>query len=101
MDRDLRLRSRKDILAAALCGMAWLWWTYQAVTLLTVGSLGLLAGAVVLSATFPHIIRLVRYKKTFRDVGLRGLLGVALALGFKFHRRFLDRLPPAWAALLG
>jgi hypothetical protein len=36
-------------------------------------------------------MRLVRYKKTFRDVGLRGLLGAALALGFKFHRWFLDR----------
>jgi hypothetical protein len=32
------------ILAAVLGGLAWLWWTYQAVTLLTVGSLGLLAG---------------------------------------------------------
>jgi hypothetical protein len=30
------------ILAAALGGLAWSWWTYQAVTLLTVGSLGLL-----------------------------------------------------------
>jgi hypothetical protein len=78
------------ILAAALGGLAWSWWTYQAVTLLTVGSLGLLVGALVLSAHFPHIMQIVRYKKTFRDIGLRGLLGVALALGF--HRRFLDRL---------
>ena len=79
------------ILFAALVGLAWLWWTHQAVTLLTVGSLGLLAVALVLSAFFPHFMRLVRYKKTVRDVGLRGLLGVALALGFKFHQRFLDR----------
>jgi hypothetical protein len=78
------------ILVAALGGLAWSWWTYQAVTLLTVGSLGLLAGALVLGALFPHIMQIVRYKKTFRDIGLRGLLGVALALGFKFHRRFLD-----------
>jgi predicted acylesterase/phospholipase RssA len=79
------------ILVAALGGLAWSWWTYQAVTLLTVGSLGVLAGALVLSALFPHVMQIVRYKKTFRDIGLRGLLGVALALGFKFHRRFLDR----------
>jgi hypothetical protein len=59
--------------------------------LLTVGSLGVLAGAVVLTAIFPHIMQFVRYKKTVRDAGLRGLLGVALALGFKFHLRFLDR----------
>jgi hypothetical protein len=79
------------ILAAALCGLVWAGWTYRAVTLLTVGALGLLAGTLVLGAFFPHFMRFVRYKQTFRDAGLRGLLGVALALGFKFHRRFLDR----------
>lgn len=78
------------ILAAALCGLAWLWWTYQGVTLLTVNSLGLLAGTLALCAISPHIMRLIRYKKTFRDAGLRGLLGVVLALGFKLHLRFFD-----------
>jgi predicted acylesterase/phospholipase RssA len=79
------------ILAVALGALAWSWWAYQAITLLTVGSLGVLAGTLVLCAIFPHIMRLARYRKTVRDAGLRGLLGVALALGFKFHLRFLDR----------
>jgi hypothetical protein len=79
------------ILAAGLLGLAWLLWTYQAVTLLTVGSLGVLAVVLVLGVFSPHIMQFVRYKKTFRDAALRGLSGVALALGFKFHRRFLDR----------
>jgi predicted acylesterase/phospholipase RssA len=79
------------ILVAALGGLAWSWWSYRAVTLLTVGSLGLLAGVLVLSAIFPQIMRFILYKKTVRDAGLRGLLGVALALGFKFHLWFLDR----------
>jgi predicted acylesterase/phospholipase RssA len=79
------------ILAAALVGLAWSWWSYRAVTLLTVGSLGLLAGVLVLRAIFPQIMQFALYKKTARDAGLRGLLGVALALGFKFHLRFLDR----------
>ena len=78
------------ILVAALGGLVWSWWTYQAVTLLTVGSLGLFAGALVLTVIFPHIMQFVRYKKTVRDAGLRGLLAVVLALGFKFHRRLLD-----------
>jgi predicted acylesterase/phospholipase RssA len=79
------------ILVAALGGLAWLWWTYQTITLLTIGSLGLLAVILLLGAISPHIMRLIRYKKTFRDIGLRGLLGVALALAFKFHRRVFDR----------
>ena len=79
------------ILAAAVAGLVWSWWTFHSVTLLTVGSLGLLGGALALSAIFPHIMRLVQYRKTVRDVGLRGLLGVVLALGFKVHRRFFDR----------
>jgi hypothetical protein len=79
------------ILAAGLVGLALLCWTYQARTLLTVGSLGLLAVALVLGAFSTHIMQIVRYKKTFRNAALRGLSGVALAMGFKFHRRFLDR----------
>jgi hypothetical protein len=79
------------VLVAALGGLAWSWWSYRAVTLLTVGSLGLLAGVLVLRAIFPQIMQFALYKKTARDAGLRGLLGVALALGFKFHLRFLDR----------
>lgn len=79
------------ILLAALVGLAWFGWTYRAITLLTVGSLGLLAVTFVLSSMFPRIMRFVLYKKTFRDAGLRGLLGVALALGFKLHRRAFDR----------
>jgi hypothetical protein len=36
-------------------------------------------------------MQFVQYKKTVRDAGLRGLLGVALALGFKVHLEFFDR----------
>jgi hypothetical protein len=79
------------ILIAASVGLAWACWTYRALTLLTVGSLSLLAVALALSAFFPHVMQFVQYKKTVRDAGLRGLLGVALALGFKFHLWFLDR----------
>jgi predicted acylesterase/phospholipase RssA len=79
------------ILIAVLVGLAWSCWTFRALTLLTVGSLSLLAVALALSAFFPHVMQLFQYKKTVRDVGLRGLLGVALALGFKLHLGFFDR----------
>jgi hypothetical protein len=79
------------ILLAALGCLAWLFWTYQAHTLLTVGSLAVLAILLVLGALSPRVMQIVRYKKTVRSAALRGLSGVALALGFKFHRRFLDR----------
>ena len=76
---------------SALLGLAWLCWTYRAFTLLTVGSLSSLVIVFALSSFFPHLVQLVQYKQTVRNAGLRGLLGVALALGFKFHRRVLDR----------
>jgi hypothetical protein len=79
------------VLAATLAGVTWWWWTHRPMTLLTVESLGLLVGGLVLSALLPHVMRLIRYKKTFREIGLRGLLGVLLALGFKAHLRFFDR----------
>ena len=36
-------------------------------------------------------MRLARYKKTVRDAGLRALVGVVLALGFKVHLWLFDR----------
>lgn len=79
------------VLAVALVGVVWWWWTHRSVTLFTVESLGLLVGGLVLSALLPHVMRLIRYEETFREIGLRGLLGVVLALGFKAHMLFFDR----------
>jgi predicted acylesterase/phospholipase RssA len=78
------------VLAVALVGLVLLWWVNRSITLLTVYSLGWIAVAFALSSVLPRVMQVVRYRKTIRDAGLRGLLGVVLALGFKFHRSVLD-----------
>lgn len=78
-------------LIVALIGAS-LWWclSHWTTSLLTVGSLCLLAGVLVMAYALPHATRLIRFRKTARDIGLRALAGTLLAVGFKFHLWFID-----------
>lgn len=75
---------------AALFYLIRLWHSHRSVQLLTVGTLGTFL--LVLAATWavPHIIRLVRFRQTFQEIGLRGALATVLAIGFKTHVWFFD-----------
>lgn len=55
---------------------------------------GLGISLVVLGATLaaPHVLRLIRFRQTFRDIGLRSLLSAALAIGFTLHLHVFDRM---------
>lgn len=90
--QDLRLSITAIVLAAgAVAAATWWCWNHRGLTLFTVGSVCVLAGGVALGALLPNLTRLVRFKATVRGVGLRALLGVALALGFKLHLWAFDR----------
>jgi len=75
---------------AGVAGLAWLAWTYRAVTLLTVKSLSAILIVLALMAVVPHLVRILRYGRTFRDFGLRCLLAAALAVAFKIHLWVFD-----------
>jgi hypothetical protein len=55
-----------------------------------VGSLGILLFFLAASMVVPHLVRLIRWKKTFRDVGLRSLVAAVGAVGFKLHLALFD-----------
>ena len=38
----------------------------------------------------PHVLRLIRWQATFRDVGLRSLAAALGAIGFKVHLALFD-----------
>ena len=75
---------------AAVYYLIRLWLLHGDVALLTVRTLGIfllvLAGAVA----SPHIVRLIRYRQTFWEIGLRGALATVLAIVFSLHLWFLD-----------
>jgi predicted acylesterase/phospholipase RssA len=72
-------------LLAGLGGLWWLWAAYGSVSLLSVRGLVLLLLGLAASVTAPRVLQLMRFRKSFRDVGLRSVLGAALAAGFKIH----------------
>lgn len=80
------------VLLIAALALLWLWWINQDRTVLTVYSLGVFLGGLALAVIAPHLVRLIRYKKTFRDVGLRSLFAAGMALVFKVHLMLLDPL---------
>lgn len=77
-------------LLAAVFGIFWLWRTYQTVTLVTVGGLGVFLLTAASAFGTPHLVRIIRYRQTFNEVGLRSLLAAALAIGFKTHLLVFD-----------
>jgi predicted acylesterase/phospholipase RssA len=78
------------IVLAVLVGLVVTWWSYYHVKLVTVGSLGTLLFFFAVSIIVPHLVRLIRWKKTFRDVGLRSLFAAVGAVGFKVHLALFD-----------
>ena len=78
------------MLLVALAGLAGLWYRYRAVTLLTMGSLGVLLAGLAVTMLGPHVVRLIRWRSTFRDVGLRSLGAAVAAIGFKAHLALVD-----------
>jgi hypothetical protein len=42
------------------------------------------------AAVAPHVVRLIRWRTTFRDVGLRSLVAALAAFGFKVHLAVFD-----------
>jgi predicted acylesterase/phospholipase RssA len=75
---------------AGVVGLGWLAWTYRHVSLVTVRGLSIVLIALALMAVVPHLVRIVRYGRTFSDFGLRCLLAAVLAVGFKIHLRLFD-----------
>lgn len=78
------------IVLAALVALFRTWQVYYDVKLVTVGSLGVLLFFLAASMVAPHLLRLIRWKTTFRDVGLRSLAGAVGAIGFKVHLALFD-----------
>jgi hypothetical protein len=56
----------------------------------TVKGLSIVLIALALIAVVPHLVRIVRYGRTFSDFGLRCLLSAVLAVGFKIHLAVFD-----------
>jgi predicted acylesterase/phospholipase RssA len=67
-----------------------LWDVYQDVTLVTLRGLGLMLTTLAAALIAPHLLRLLRFHQTFRDIGLRGVLAAVLAIGFKLHLLVFD-----------
>jgi len=80
------------IALAGVTGLAWLAWTYRSVSLVTVKGLATFLIVLGAMAIVPHLVRIVRYGRTFRDFGLRCLLAAVLAVGFKIHLWVFDRM---------
>jgi predicted acylesterase/phospholipase RssA len=78
------------IALGALLGLALAWWRFYDFKLLTVGSLGVFLIFLAASTVVPHLVRLIRWKKTFRDVGLRSLFATVGAIGFRVHLALFD-----------
>ena len=56
----------------------------------TVRGLGLFLAALAATLVAPHLLRLLRFRQTFRDIGLRSGLAAIRAVGFKIHRAVFD-----------
>lgn len=78
------------LLAAAVFAVARLGYAYRDVALVTVRGLGMFLVALAATLAAPHLLRLLRFRKTFRDIGLRGALAAILAVGFKIHLAVFD-----------
>jgi hypothetical protein len=77
---------------AAIVGAVRLWAAHQERTLVTVEQLGIFLLGLGAALAVPHVARLIRYRKTFRDIGLRSALMTLLAVGFKIHLWLFDRI---------
>ncbi len=66
------------------------WQIYHDVKLVTVGSLGVFLAVLGATMVVPHLVRLIRWRSTFRDVGLRSLAAAVAAVGFKVHLAVFD-----------
>jgi len=75
---------------AAAGGIGWLAWKYRSASLVTVQGLAVFLLVLSTMAIAPHLVRLIRYRQTFRDAGLRSLLAAVLAIAFKIHLALFD-----------
>jgi len=80
------------VLVSALAGLFRLWYVYQNTSLLTVRTLGIFLAVLGLSLVFPHLVRIIRYRETFRGIWLRSLGAAVIAIGFKIHLVLFDPL---------
>jgi hypothetical protein len=78
------------LLLTGLVGLFRLWEANRDAQLLTVGTLGTILVVLIGLSVAPHIIRLIRFRQTIREVGLRGALAAVLAIGFKIHLLLFD-----------
>jgi hypothetical protein len=77
------------LLAAVAIGYR-LWDTHGDVVILTVRGVGVFLLVLAATIVAPHLLRLLRFRQTFRDIGLRGVLAAVLAIGFKAHLHLFD-----------
>jgi predicted acylesterase/phospholipase RssA len=80
------------VLLIALIAAGCLWYVYRDFALLTVRSLGAFIFFMGAALVFPHLLRLVRYRQTFRDIGLRSALAALMVIGFRIHLLFFDKV---------
>jgi predicted acylesterase/phospholipase RssA len=78
------------IALAGVAGLGWLAWTYRSTSLVTVKGLAVFLIVLGAMAIVPHLVRIIRYGRTFSDFGLRCLVAAVLAVGFKIHLRVFD-----------
>jgi predicted acylesterase/phospholipase RssA len=80
------------LLTALACASLVLGWKIRGVPIATFGEVGWLALGIGAAAIAPRIVSFARYRQTLRTASLKGLLGLALALGFRIHLAVFDRL---------
>jgi hypothetical protein len=77
---------------AALFGAYRLWAANLGVVVVTVRGLGIALALLAAILAVPHVVRLVRFGETFRDIGVRSALAALLAPAFKVHLLCFDPL---------
>jgi hypothetical protein len=78
------------LLAVITLAIILLWLEYRSLPLLTVQSLGIALFVLAVTMVVPHLVRIIRYRTTVQETGLRSLLAAALALIFKIHLALFD-----------
>jgi hypothetical protein len=73
-----------------LYALARLWFYAQDQALVTVRGLGIFVAVLAATAVAPGLVRLVRYRQTIRDLGLRFVVAAALAVVFRLHLLVFD-----------
>jgi hypothetical protein len=77
---------------ALLFGLWRLWQANQHVVLVTVQGLGIFVAVLLAAMVVPTLVRVVRYRETLRNLGLRAVLAAVLSGALKIHLLLFDPL---------